>query len=130
MRWLSLDAALRVGAAVMGDLHFRDLELLDSALGRVRTAYAYAEGAAREPWAVAAGYAAAVVRNHPLIDGNKRLGWALAAAFLDANGYGPAAGDPVLAAEMMVGLAARRVSTDDLAFFLRGRCGPGAMPTA
>ena len=34
-----------------------------------------------------AGYVAGVVRNHPFVDGNKRVGFMLAYIFLVRNGY-------------------------------------------
>jgi len=36
---------------------------------------------------LAAAYAAGVVRNHPVVDGNKRVGFMLAYIFLVRNGY-------------------------------------------
>jgi death-on-curing protein len=36
---------------------------------------------------LAAAYAAAIVRNHPFVDGNKRVGFMLAYIFLVRNGY-------------------------------------------
>jgi prophage maintenance system killer protein len=37
-------------------------------------------------WMKAAALLQSVVKNHPLIDGNKRLGWLSTAVFLDLNG--------------------------------------------
>jgi death-on-curing protein len=42
---------------------------------------------------LAAAYAVGVVRNHPLVDGNKRVGFMLAYIFLVRNGYRFAAGE-------------------------------------
>ena len=36
---------------------------------------------------LAASYAYGLVRNHPFVDGNKRIGFTAAALFLAANGY-------------------------------------------
>ena len=64
----------------------RDLGLLDSALHRPATmlwghdAYATIDEKA-------AALLDSLVRNHPLVDGNKRLGWLAALVFLDINGH-------------------------------------------
>ena len=36
---------------------------------------------------MAAAYALGIVKNHPFLDGNKRTGFMMAAAFLEINGY-------------------------------------------
>ena len=64
----------------------RDLGLLDSALHRPATmlwghdAYATIDEKA-------AALLDSLVRNHPLVDGNKRLGWLATLVFLDINGH-------------------------------------------
>ncbi|HVB06977.1 MAG TPA: Fic family protein [Acidimicrobiales bacterium] len=35
-----------------------------------------------------------LTNNHPLVDGNKRLGWLATMVFLDLNGYDPSLSDP------------------------------------
>jgi death-on-curing protein len=37
-------------------------------------------------WAKAAALLHSIVKNHPLVDGNKRLGWLSTAVFLELNG--------------------------------------------
>ena len=76
---LSLIEGLAVGPV-------RDLGLLDSALHRPATmlwghdAYATIDEKA-------AALLDSLVRNHPLVDGNKRLGWLATLVFLDINGH-------------------------------------------
>ena len=64
----------------------RDLGLLDSALHRPATMLW-----GRDAYATIDEKAAALldslVRNHPLVDGNKRLGWLATLVFLDINGH-------------------------------------------
>lgn len=63
----------------------RDLGLLEAAAHRPTTALW-----GREAYPTLDDKAAALleslVRNHPLVDGNKRLGWLAAVVFLDING--------------------------------------------
>jgi death-on-curing protein len=62
----------------------RDAGLLEGALARPMNAHLYAG----EDDIVALGglYCAAIVRNHPFIDGNKRTGFVTCIAFLELNG--------------------------------------------
>lgn len=63
----------------------RDFGLLDSAAGRPRSS-AFGEDAYPTLDEKAAVILESIVRNHPLIDGNKRLGWIAAATFYELNG--------------------------------------------
>jgi death-on-curing protein len=64
-----------------GSAGFRDLGLLESALGRARSGYypALSEQAA--------ALLQSLSRNHPFVDGNKRVAFATTAVFLRLNGY-------------------------------------------
>ena len=57
--------------------------LLDSALARPRQLFAYSHPSLFD---LAAAYAFGLVRNHPFLDGNKRIGFAVAVLFLELNG--------------------------------------------
>lgn len=61
----------------------RDAGLLSSALNRPRNKWAY-EGA--DLVGCAAAYAFGLARNHPFIDGNKRIAFLAMAGFLEKNG--------------------------------------------
>jgi death-on-curing protein len=86
--WLRDDLALvlheRLVADFGGLVGVRDQGLLESAMARPRQLAAY--GAA-DTVELAAAYAVGMVRNHPFIDGNKRVGFMLAYVFLVRNGY-------------------------------------------
>jgi len=91
VEYLTLEDAL----ALIEDLAVgpvRDLGLLDSALHRPATmlwghdAYATIDEKA-------AALLDSLVRNHPLVDGNKRLGWLATLVFLDINGQWVEASD-------------------------------------
>lgn len=60
----------------------RDDGLLDSALSRPLNAFGYGE---EDLCALAALYAAGIIKNHPFIDGNKRTGYVACLTFLRAN---------------------------------------------
>jgi death on curing protein len=60
----------------------RDPVLLDSALARPEQLFAYGKPSLFD---LAAAYAFGLVRNHPFLDGNKRIGFATAILFLELN---------------------------------------------
>jgi len=61
----------------------RDEGLLNSALARPQHLFAYGKPVVYE---LAASYAFGLVRNHPFLDGNKRIGFTAAVVFLELNG--------------------------------------------
>ena len=62
----------------------RDEGLLESALARPMNMLAYGSPSLAE---LAAGYGFGLAKNHPFLDGNKRIALAALAVFLDVNGY-------------------------------------------
>jgi death-on-curing protein len=85
--YLDLDDLLHVARRVVGDhVAVRDIGLLEAASARPR---ASAFGADAYPTLPdkAAALLHSLVRNHALIDGNKRLGLASVLAFLGLNGW-------------------------------------------
>lgn len=64
----------------------RDLGLLDSAAHRPKSSL-MGQDAYPDTHEKAAVLLESVVRNHPLIDGNKRLGWMAAFVFYGLNGF-------------------------------------------
>ncbi len=93
----------------------RDPGLLEAALARPRQILAYGKPDHRD---LAAAYVSGLVRDHPFIDGNKRLGFMLAYVFLRSNGYRLVAGEADAAA-MTLGLAAGSVLERDYADWMR-----------
>ncbi len=61
----------------------RDEGLLDSALARPQHLFAYGRPSLFD---LAAAYAFGLARNHPFVDGNKRIGFTVAVLFLELNG--------------------------------------------
>jgi death-on-curing protein len=69
----------------------RDAGLLESALGRPRHLFAYADPSPSVPQ-LAAAYAFGIARNHAFIDGNKRTAYVVCRTFLILNGFDMTAG--------------------------------------
>ena len=63
----------------------RDQTMLDSALQRPVHLHAY--GNSPSVTELAAAYAFGLVKNHPFLDGNKRIAFLTATVFLEANGW-------------------------------------------
>lgn len=68
-----------------GAFGIRDENLLESALNRPRMRHRYDSGA--DLCDLAAGYLFGFARNHPFLDGNKRVAAASAFTFLLVNGH-------------------------------------------
>jgi death on curing protein len=73
-------------AETIGTTAVRDVGLLDAAAHRPQ-ATAFGEVAYPTIHERAAALLEAVVRNHALVDGNKRLGWAAVVVFYELNGF-------------------------------------------
>jgi death-on-curing protein len=68
-----------------GGLHgIRDEHVLEAALARPRHRWSYEPSASSAE--LAAAYAFGLIRDHPYVDGNKRVGLVALVAFLDLNG--------------------------------------------
>lgn len=63
----------------------QDKGLLKSALGKPKQLFAYKPDASLFDLAIA--YSFDLAKNHPFIDGNKRIAFTIAAVFLELNGY-------------------------------------------
>jgi death-on-curing protein len=85
-RYLTLEQALRIARyAIGGPFDVRDLGLLDAAVNRPR-ASVFGQDAYPTLTLKAAALLHSVARNHPLVDGNKRLAWLATWVFLAKNG--------------------------------------------
>ena len=68
-----------------GSSGLRDRGLLESALARPKNLFAYVKPKPTLS-TLAAAYAFGIVKNHPFLDGNKRVALTAAAVFLEVNG--------------------------------------------
>lgn len=85
-RHLTTEQALRIArVAVGGPIEVRDLGLLDAAVHRPR-ASVLGQDAYPDLLTKAAALLHSLARNHPLIDGNKRLAWLATFVFCAKNG--------------------------------------------
>jgi len=101
----------------------RDPGLLSSALARPKNRRVYGESSSI--FDLAAVYGAAMVRNHPFIDGNKRVALMVVYAFLEMNGYRLEAPEAD-AAGIMLALAAGEVDEKVLSTWLKQHSVPVA----
>jgi death on curing protein len=84
-RHLTTLQALRIARhAVGGPVEVRDIGLLDAAVHRPR-ASVLGQDAYPDLLTKAAALLHSLARNHPLVDGNKRLGWLATYVFLAKN---------------------------------------------
>lgn len=85
-RHLTVEQALRIArAAVGGPVEVRDIGLLEAAVNRPR-ASVLGQDAYPDDLTKAAALLHSLARNHPLVDGNKRLAWLATYVFLAKNG--------------------------------------------
>lgn len=100
----------------------RDEGLLASAVARPRHVYDYES----QDLAVLAGaYAHGLAKNHPFVDGNKRVSFVVARVFLGMNGiaFDPPEAEAVV---MVEGLASGAVTQPGFTDWMRKHCASGA----
>jgi death-on-curing protein len=120
VRWVP-EAAVRAMHAELIAEHggidgIRDAGLLSSALARPRNKRAY--GASSSIFELAAAYGVAIARNHPFVDGNKRIALAVVYVFLEMNGFRLEAPE-VDAVEAMLAIASRKWTEKELSAWLK-----------
>jgi death-on-curing protein len=124
--FLTLDEVLALHADVVdrygGALGVRDAGLLESAVAAPRATFGggYLHETLEE---MAAAYLFHLVKNHPFVDGNKRVGLAACLAFLGLNGLWLDA-DEVELGDLVVAVAEGSAGKPDVAVFLRTRLAP------
>ena len=86
IEYLGVDDLLRVAEGVLDEVLVRDVGLLASAAARPQTTV-FGEDAYPTFAEKAAALMHSLARNHPLVDGNKRLAWSATRVFCLLNGY-------------------------------------------
>jgi death-on-curing protein len=118
--WLSRQLILAIHdeqlAGHGGALGLRDAGLLDSALARPLNRAGYGEPDTAE---LAAPYAVAIARDHPLVDGNKRTAYAALETFLAPNGRRFPVGDAE-AVVMTLAMALGEIADEEFTTWVRG----------
>jgi len=94
----------------------RDEGLLDSALARPRNAFHYDD--LRDIAGLAASYAFGLAKNHPFVDGNKRMAFMAVGLFLGANSWELTA-EPVEAIRAVQALAGGEIGEGEFAAWLK-----------
>lgn len=124
IEYLDLDDLILLATALLGDPPpIRDLGLLGAAAARPR-ASAFGDDAYPDLWSKAAALLHSIVKNHALIDGNKRLSWVACAVFLDLNGIDPTAASNDDVFELVIRVATEPIEVTELAARLRSMIGP------
>lgn len=120
-RWLRLETLLAVHEQQIaehgGSPGLRDRGLLESALARPLQKTAYGEP---DLAGLAAAYAFGIARDHPFVDGNKRVAFVALELFLALNGLDFVADDTECLA-VMLDLAAGELGEEELAAWVRTR---------
>ena len=117
--WLGIDLVLDIHSEQLalfgGPDGLRDRGLLESALARPVNKHAYGE---TELAALAASYAFGIARNHPFIDGNKRVAFASFLVFLGLNGVSFQV-EPAHATASILALAAGELDEEGFARWVK-----------
>ena len=116
--WLLTDAVIAMHKMLLAQnadasADIRDFGLLESALGRPKNLF----GDADTPVSVAqlaASYAFGIAKNHPFVDGNKRVALTASAVFLEINGL-RLVGSEAEAVVVFENLASGDTTEDELA---------------
>ena len=95
-----------------GTTGVRDSELLESALAKPKNIYLYSKSQSSIP-SLASAYACAITKNHPFLDGNKRVALVVSIAFMKLNGWRVVASQEILYTTFW-NLAAGKISEDEL----------------
>ncbi len=122
--WLERGVILAIQGELLarfgGLAGIRDEGLFDSALGRPLQRFHYEQP---DLFELAAGYAHGLVKNHPFLDGNKRIGFMAAYTFLAMNGQQLEAPEEEAVLQTLA-LAAGEINADHYAAWLRNSCSP------
>lgn len=98
-----------------GAAGIRDRGLLQSALARPHQLHNYGNNPTTID--LAASYIMGIVKNHPFVDGNKRVGFGIGILFMELNGHIFTA-NAITAANAILAVAAGEMNETNLADFL------------
>ncbi len=126
--FLSIEAIHQIHSrllALHGGLEgIRDHRLLDSAVAQPMATFG-GEFLHGDLFAMAAAYLFHIVKNHPFLDGNKRVGFVAALTFLELNGFTIAQESPELY-DATIAVAEGQLGKEGLAELFRRLATPSA----
>ena len=119
IEYLDLDDLIELTVLLLGEpAPIRDIGLLGSAAAGPQTT-AFGEDAYPDLWTKSATLLQSILKNHALIDGNKRLGWLATAVFLELNGQSPSQLTNDVVYDLVYAVASGEFSIDEIASQLR-----------
>lgn len=122
VEYLDVEDLVVLGTQLLGDeFAVRDVGLLGAAAERPQTS-AFGEDAYPDLWTKAAALMQSLVSGHPLVDGNKRLGWLATAVFLELNGVSASVAGNDAVYELVYSVAEGSPTVEEIAVGLRGIC--------
>ena len=112
-RWVLRETVLALQERLLAEFGglsgLRDEGLFDSAMARPQQLFSHGKPSL---FKLAAAYAFGLVRNHPFLDGNKRIGFTTAILFLELNGHRFAASEADAAIQTLALAAGERDESD------------------
>lgn len=128
--YLDAEDLVHLASVLLGEPPpIRDLGLIGSAAARPQTTV-FGEDAYPDVWTKAAALLQSVVKNHPLVDGNKRLGWLATAVFLELNDVPVTRATNEDVYNLVVTTAAGKDTVESIAKALQDIIRPGGPTTA
>lgn len=110
--YLTTTDVLAIAEEILPSIGLRDGGLLHVAVLRPQT-NVFGRDAYTDLWTKAAALMQSLIVSHPLVDGNKRLGWTCAVVFLELNGETLVGTDADAAEELVIGVTTGEL--DDVA---------------
>ena len=117
--FLESDDLIELAGLLLGDPPpIRDAGLLAAAVARPQ-ASVFGVDAYPDIWTKAAALLQSIVGSHPLVDGNKRLGWLATAVFLEVNGVSITAAPNDDVYRLVMRVASESPDVEETAIWLR-----------
>ena len=119
VEYLDVEDLIALATRLLGNPPpIRDAGLLGSAAARPQTTIA-GEDAYPDIWQKAGALLQSILKNHALVDGNKRLGWLATAVFLELNGVAATAASNEDVYAFVMDVAAEDRTLQEIAALLR-----------
>lgn len=119
VEFLDLDDVLDLALRLLGaPVPLRDAGLLAAAVARPQTSIG-GQDAYPDLWTKAAAHLQSLVSSHPLVDGNKRLGWLATAVFLELNDHSVAGASNDAVYDLVMHVAGGSPTVEEIAVALR-----------